>query len=143
MGVPSSGITTVIESSVDSALIVVPRLRGISFRLVVDEDCAWVVRYRRVNWYLTQPWFSAWRPLDISDRWFKYLRVDSAKRGAHSREMLPPAEKKEPPLIGIFKIDGDTLTICCIMDTKETRPTKFESTKETKTMMLTFKRAKK
>ncbi len=44
----------------------------------------------------------------------------------------------------IYKIDGDTLTICYDFDTeKGTRPTKFESKADTKLLLTTYKREKK
>jgi uncharacterized protein (TIGR03067 family) len=43
-------------------------------------------------------------------------------------------------LIGIYKLDGDNLTICL---SPEARPTQFESTDKTKTMLLVLKRDKK
>lgn len=51
-------------------------------RTVVDEDCVWVVRYRRVTWYLQQPWVAGWHPQEISSKWFKYMHVDAAQRRA-------------------------------------------------------------
>ena len=55
-----------------------------------------------------------------------------------------PGEKAS--MIGIFKIDGDTLTIC-ISGAKGAedaeRPTKFESPEGSRTILATFKRAKK
>jgi len=55
-----------------------------------------------------------------------------------------PGEKAS--MIGIFKIDGDTLTICISgargAEDAE-RPTKFESPEGSRTILATFKRAKK
>jgi uncharacterized protein (TIGR03067 family) len=65
------------------------------------------------------------------------------KKNPAQIDILPAADSKDASLIGIFKIDGDVLTICCAEGTKNTRPTKFESTKETKAMLMTFKRVKK
>ncbi|MSR54003.1 MAG: TIGR03067 domain-containing protein [Gemmataceae bacterium] len=46
-------------------------------------------------------------------------------------------------ILGIFKIDGDTLTICITGGKDGERPTKFESLEGSRTMLMTFKRAKK
>lgn len=50
--------------------------------------------------------------------------------------------KKDRKMLAIFKIEGDTLTMC-LSDDKDGRPTKFESPEGSKTMLITFKRAKK
>ena len=52
-----------------------------------------------------------------------------------------PGGKKEPPIRGIFKTDGDTLTLAMSKD--GTRPTKFESPAGSRVMVMTLKRAKK
>jgi uncharacterized protein (TIGR03067 family) len=44
-------------------------------------------------------------------------------------------------LPGIYKIDADTLTICCTF--MGDRPTKFESPEGSMTLLITLKRAKK
>ena len=66
-------------------------------------------------------------------------KVDAKKNPAEI-ELTPPKEGKH---LGIYKIDGDTLTIC-LSDPKSTeRPTKFESPDGSKLMLFTLKRAKK
>jgi uncharacterized protein (TIGR03067 family) len=52
-----------------------------------------------------------------------------------------PGGKKDPPILGIFKTDGDTLTLAMSKD--GTRPTKFESPAGSRVMIITMKRAKK
>ena len=50
-------------------------------RIVVD-DCVWIVRQRRIIYYLEQPWLHGHRPSDLSSKYFKYCRVDAAERRA-------------------------------------------------------------
>lgn len=70
-------------------------------------------------------------------------KIDTKKNPAEL-DIIPPAGKKEPTILGIFKIDGDTLTICIGAGSKDgsERPTKFESPEGSKTMLMTLKRKK-
>jgi uncharacterized protein (TIGR03067 family) len=52
-----------------------------------------------------------------------------------------PSEQNPPMGRGIFKVEGDTLTVCLVRN-KEPRPTVFESTRETATFLFVFKRVK-
>ena len=52
-----------------------------------------------------------------------------------------PTEQNPPMGRGIFKVDGDTLTICLIRN-DEPRPTAFESARGTATFLHVFKRVK-
>jgi uncharacterized protein (TIGR03067 family) len=67
-------------------------------------------------------------------------KVD-AKKSPAEIDLTPP--KEEGKHIGIFKIDGDTLTICMSDKGGTERPTKFESPDGSAVMLLTLKRASK
>jgi uncharacterized protein (TIGR03067 family) len=49
---------------------------------------------------------------------------------------------KEHKTVGIYEIKGDTMRVCLVPD-GETRPEKFATKEGEKTMILTYKRAKK
>ena len=69
--------------------------------------------------------------------------TDSKKDPAEIDIMAPPASGR-PLIKGLFKIDGDTLTLCFAGGKDEAdRPTKFESAAGSRTMLITLKRAKK
>ncbi|MSR53140.1 MAG: TIGR03067 domain-containing protein [Gemmataceae bacterium] len=65
-----------------------------------------------------------------------------AKKSPAEIDMTPVADSKDLPIMEIFKIDGDTLTLCVVEGKKDPRPTKFESPKDSRTMLLTLKRDK-
>src|SRR5262245_34376051 len=67
-------------------------------------------------------------------------KVD-AKKSPAEIEVVPPKETETH--IGIFKIEGDTLTICLADKNSADRPTKFESPDGTNIMLVTLKRVKK
>ena len=64
--------------------------------------------------------------------------VDTKKSPAEI-DLIPPPKEKVGNMPGIFKIDGDTLTICFTFMGE--RPKSFESAGGT-TMLMTLKRAK-
>jgi uncharacterized protein (TIGR03067 family) len=64
-----------------------------------------------------------------------------AKKIPGEIDISPPNE--DGTLKGIFKIDGDTLTICLSGKDETDRPTKFESPEGTNIMLVTLKRIKK
>lgn len=68
-------------------------------------------------------------------------KVD-AKADPPRVDLIPGAGSKDPTLYGVYKVDGDTLTIA-VADKESDRPTKLEPSKEAKAMVLVFKRAKK
>jgi uncharacterized protein (TIGR03067 family) len=69
-------------------------------------------------------------------------KLDS-KKNPSEFDLTPPPEKSDKPVLGIYKLDGDTLTLCVSDDDGAARPTKFESPDGTRIMLMTLKRAKK
>src|SRR5262245_32784319 len=56
-------------------------------------------------------------------------------------DITPPDKGKGAPVIGIYKLEKDTLTLCLIMGTD--RPKKFESPDGSEIMLITLSRVKK
>jgi uncharacterized protein (TIGR03067 family) len=71
-------------------------------------------------------------------------KVDAKKNPAEI-DILPPAEKAGRGVVkGIYKVDGDTLTLCFARGKDDSeRPTKFDSPEGSNVMLMTLKRAKK
>jgi uncharacterized protein (TIGR03067 family) len=67
-------------------------------------------------------------------------KIDARKDPAEI-DIVPPEKDKSPPVIGIYKLEKDTLVICVIMGTD--RPKKFESPEGTEIMLITLQRVKK
>jgi uncharacterized protein (TIGR03067 family) len=69
-------------------------------------------------------------------------KIDTKKKPAEI-DIIPPTGKDEPTVPGIFKIEGDTLTMCIARDGKDSqRPKAFESPEGAQTMLMIFKRVK-
>lgn len=64
-----------------------------------------------------------------------------AKKNPGEIDIVPPKESETH--IGIYKIEGDTLTICLADKNAATRPTKFESPDGSNIFLVTLKRVKK
>jgi len=62
----------------------------------------------------------------------KWIDIKTGENGPFKGKTLP----------GIYKLDGDNLTLCCHADGK-TRPEEFEAKAKTRNMLLTYKREKK
>ena len=68
-------------------------------------------------------------------------RVDAAKNPKQIDMVGTEGELKGKSALGIYKVDGDMLTICYVMPGKE-RPVGFDSQPQSGAFLVTYKRAK-
>jgi uncharacterized protein (TIGR03067 family) len=70
-------------------------------------------------------------------------KLDPSKTPAH----FTTTEKKDgkiETMVGIYKLEGDILTICMVpSDKEEDRPKEFKSAKDSKTIIITLKKKDK
>jgi uncharacterized protein (TIGR03067 family) len=66
------------------------------------------------------------------------------KKAPAEIDIFPPVRQTAPPMMGIYKVDGDTLTLCVSKGGPEagTRPAKFESAEGSRDTLFTLKRVK-
>ena len=69
-------------------------------------------------------------------------KADPAKDPVHI-DLLPPGGAGGPAGVGIYKVDGDTLTLCVASGKGAERPARFESPKGSRVMLMTLRRARK
>jgi uncharacterized protein (TIGR03067 family) len=81
---------------------------------------------------------------DKSDPETGTYKIDGTKDRAEI-DLLMDVEKNRAATLGLYKVDGDTLTLCFefTLGDKAERPTKIESPAGSSIMLMTFKRAKK
>lgn len=70
------------------------------------------------------------------------MKFDSAKKPKAFDATVTEGEGKGGVLLGIYKIDGDTVTACWKLTGIE-RPTEFKTTAQSETVLVVAKRAKK
>jgi uncharacterized protein (TIGR03067 family) len=74
-------------------------------------------------------------------RWTASVKIDPSKNPARIDTTAEDGPRKGGTSKGIYKFDGDTLTICFVLDSKD-RPTEFASRPGSGTLLIVHKRAK-
>ena len=69
--------------------------------------------------------------------------VDSAKTPKEMDVKATGGPQKGKTVKAIYKLDGDTLTVCYDHDKPDNRPAKFESKEGTTVLLITYQREKK
>ena len=70
------------------------------------------------------------------------IKLDASKTPAHIT-FTSKKDGKEETIYGIYKLDGDTLTICAVEGKEADRPKEFKTEKGSMAMMLTLKKKDK
>jgi uncharacterized protein (TIGR03067 family) len=70
------------------------------------------------------------------------VKVDATKKPPAIDLAVATGEAKGREQLGIFKVDGDVVTICLARPGKD-RPTEFTSTRSNRQILMTVKRARK
>jgi uncharacterized protein (TIGR03067 family) len=71
------------------------------------------------------------------------FKLDDSKKPAHITFTSKKAGGKEETVYGIYKLDGDTLTICAVEGKEADRPKEFKTEKGSMAIMMTLKKKDK
>ena len=71
------------------------------------------------------------------------IKVEPGKKPATIDLAITEGDDKGKSQVGIYKVDGDTITVCLAAPGAKDRPTEFKSTEENGHILATIKRAKK
>jgi uncharacterized protein (TIGR03067 family) len=70
------------------------------------------------------------------------IKIDASKKPATLDFDITSGNDKGKKQVGIYKIDGDTMTICLARPGEEKRPSEFKSTEEDGHILVTIKKKK-